>query len=572
MGWEMKKINLQTTFIFGLISVLSYIPIMRTHRVFGQGDLLFHLNRMLGLAEGLRHGQLNYRSFDVLSNIGSATNYFYPFVFTLVFAGLFVVLANHLVLAFYVGELILLFCTLMVAYWSMKSFAGNHKRAFIFAILWGFSGYRFYLALDQFVLGEAIAFVFLPLVFLGFYEVFFRNHKRWYLLGFGMTLLLYAHMLSVVLTTAIFVVIALSAMLTKRISGYKERIGALIRAISLFIILGAVVWVPLLYQFSMTKIQTTTKQSVLFMASLGENLVNALNGSYQNIGIFGVVAVVWALVLLFQKRYELNVLFGLIGVIIFILGTNIFPWYAIPFRLQALIQFPYRLFSYATLFLFVFLSKELADRYKQLQHYRLAMVTLMVFSVINFWGHSELLVANRQNNPVLNLKQDRAADSNHQESTFVADTAGLKTILGSRHDYIGMMDYAPINSWQPLNTASLLKQEVLFNHQAVDAKISYQSNQSMYQVTVNQAGWLDLPVLAYGNETVLLDGYQTTIKQSQRGSVAVYLESGQHIIQVSAPAPRWIYGLWIFVFIAWMIVLLRLWSRDKITKVPISAR
>jgi uncharacterized membrane protein YfhO len=200
------------------------------------------------------------------------------------------------------------------------------------------------------------------------------------------------------------------------------------------------------------------------------------------------------------------------------------------------------------------------------------MVTLMVFSVINFWGHSELLVANRQNNPVLNLKQDRAADSNHQESTFVADTAGLKTILGSRHDYIGMTDYAPINSWQPLNTASLLKQEVLFNHQAVDAKISYQSNQSMYQVTVNQAGWLDLPVLAYGNETVLLDGHQVAIKQSQRGSVAVYLESGQHMIQVSAPAPRWIYGLWIFVFIAWIIVLLRLWSRDKITKVPISAR
>lgn len=565
MGWKMRKINLQTTLIFGLISVLSFIPIMRTHRVFGQGDLLFHLNRMLGLAEGLQHGQLTYRSFDVLSNIGSATNYFYPFVFVLVFAGLFVVLANHLVFAFYLGELILLFCTLMIAYFSMKSFSSSYKRAFIFAILWGFSGYRFYLALDQFVLGEAIAFAFLPLAFLGYYEVFFRNQKRWYLLGFGMTLLLYSHILSVVLTASIFVIITVSAILAKRISGYKERIVALLKAVGLFIILGSVVWVPFLYQFSLTKIQTTIKQQVLFMASLGDNIVNALNGSYQNIGLFGVIAVIWVLISLFQKRYKLNLLFGVIGVTIFILGTSVFPWYAVPFKLQALIQFPYRLFSYATLFLFVFLSKELADRYDQQRPYRIAIITLMIFSVVNFWGHSELLVAKRQNNPELSLKQDRTTDSNHIESTFVADTVGLKTILASRHDYIGMTDYAPINSWVPHNTASLLKQEVLLNHQTIDTQIIYQSNQVTYYLTVAQAGWLDLPVLAYGNEMVQLDGQQVAMKQSIRGSTSLYLERGKHMIQISAPTPRWIYGLWIFVFIAWVIVLLRLWSRDKRT-------
>ena len=48
-------------------------------------------------------------------------------------------------------------------------------------------------------LGENLAFIFLPIIAAGMYELYVKRTDNWFLLAFGVTGLMYAHMLSLVM-------------------------------------------------------------------------------------------------------------------------------------------------------------------------------------------------------------------------------------------------------------------------------------------------------------------------------------------------------------------------------------
>ena len=118
--FKKHKRSLGAYALFAFLSFVAIVPFFAANRIFGQGDLLFHLNRILGIAEGLKQGELPYRVFNVLADTGSAVNFFYPFIYILGFSVLFNAI-NNVVMAFYIGEMILLFVTLIVEYQVMMS-------------------------------------------------------------------------------------------------------------------------------------------------------------------------------------------------------------------------------------------------------------------------------------------------------------------------------------------------------------------------------------------------------------------------------------------------------------------
>lgn len=544
-----------TGFIF--ISVMCFWPLIKTHQIYGSGDLLFHLNRMVGFSESLQHGTLGYRSFDTLSGLGSSVNFFYPFVYILGFSSLFVLFPNSLVFAFYLGEIIVLFVTLIIAYWSMLSFSlGDKKRSIVFALLYGFGGYFMYLLSDQYVLGEAFAYVFLPLAFLGFYNVFFGNKNKWYILSMGVTLLLYAHMLTTFLTIVTFLIILLLALVTRKLKFNVPILVSLGKAILLTLSLTAVIYLPFLYQLQQTTIITTIKQGLLFLNGLGTNLLMAVNGEHQNIGFFSVIAFILMIIQIFQKKNDFNLIIGLFGLLIFVIGTSIFPWYNLSIDVQALIQFPYRVFGISTVFIMTFLSKILLEFFGgEHKNYYLLILFLSIFSLVSFWSKTGGEKHDLEGKIFLKQNNNRNRNKEILENNFVTNSDGIESIPTSRHDYIGVIDYAPEESWQPNNRKTLLAHEVMVNNKVVKSSNRYYFNKISNKINLKYSGNVDIPVFSYGNETVKVDGKNVHHIQSKRGSVQINkVKEGIHTVSVSYKTPSWILILWIWTIVVWLLL------------------
>ncbi|EAK3904361.1 hypothetical protein CW563_09815, partial [Campylobacter jejuni] len=76
-----------------------------------------------------------------------------------------------------------MFLTLSLSYYAMFNFSKRRIRAVIFAVFYTISVYHLYLGLKNYVIGEFIAYTFVPLAMYGFYEVVFGNAKKWPVLG-----------------------------------------------------------------------------------------------------------------------------------------------------------------------------------------------------------------------------------------------------------------------------------------------------------------------------------------------------------------------------------------------------
>lgn len=559
--------------LFALLAYVAVIPFLNFGGIIGQGDLLFHLNRIVGLKEGLNSGVIPYRSFNVLSSVGSAVNFFYPFVYMLGFATLFEMIKNP-VTAYYFGHVLILFVTFVIAYRSMISFSNhNRKRALLFALLYGFGAYREYLAFDQSVLGELAAYTFLPLVFLGFYNVFWGNAKRWVPLAAGMSLIIYAHILSTILTVVVMAVLLLLGIIFRFVKLTKERLLGAGLAVVTTIILTINVWLPFIYQMRQTLITTTIKQRVIFIAGIGDNLIRSFNDMYPNIGLMGIVAILVGLSVWVTKQKSTGIAYWSIGTVLFLMGSSLIPWRNLPLNIQYTIQFPYRLFGIASLFLFAYLAIQLDEisgaAGKPKRSSIIVILLVGVIATVGVYSKNESIVSSCAKQHVL-----RENDLNHpkvfgSEVNFITYRDGIESLTSSRHDYIGMFDYAPVDAWKPANCDSIINHQVKFAGKGIESNNKFSLKRAQFTVVVPKSGTVDIPVFMYGNETVKLNGEEVKAMRTKRGTVGVRTVAGRQIITVSYATQKWIYWLWIISLAGWFalisMVIFKMISKWKTT-------
>lgn len=557
----LKHQNLkQTIFIYVLfliVSVVAIIPFWRTGEVFGQGDLLFHLNRIEGLAEGIRNHLIPYRSFDVLTNIGSAVNFFYPFVIFLGWAKLFTIIDNP-VHAFYLGEMIIHFVTFLIAYQSVLQVKKDARyKAVIFSLLYGLSMYRFYLAYDQFVLGELLAYAFLPLAFAGFYNVFIGNSKKWLALPVGLTLILYSHLLSGVIIIFIFTIIFFIKLLNTRFDVKKLNLSSIFKSIILTLFLSAIIIVPMVYQARQTPILTTAGNQIAKQTGMGQAILDSLNLIGPNIGILGLISIVLGAVQISKRNFNWNLLIWLCGTILFFMSTTLFPWSSMPEAVQSLIQFPFRIRGFATFFLMLYLSEVLISIFKAPKEMIVTLFAVAGLGSALYFTVSEQVIHDRVNQNELIPNDNYYEKRVLFETSFKANATQLKELTSSRHDYIGIMDYAPKASWPINNYYSIMTHESFVGSQSFRLKIKYLVNRVEVRVNLNAMNHVDLPFLMYGNETVMVDGKIVNPKRTNRGTIGLNISTGKHLISIGYATPKWIYSLWIFTGIIWGLIILK---------------
>lgn len=186
----------QTWGVLAGVGIILTLPYMSSTLMEGD-DLFFHLERIRGLAEALQSGQVPVRlnpGFAV--GYGFSSPMMYPELFLHIPAVLCIMNVS-VVTAYKFLILCINLATAGVGYYSFSRVFDSDKLGMACTIFYLVNPYRLVNMYHRAALGEVLAQVFLPLLFLGIYELFFRDYRKWWICMAAATGIVQSHILSV---------------------------------------------------------------------------------------------------------------------------------------------------------------------------------------------------------------------------------------------------------------------------------------------------------------------------------------------------------------------------------------
>ena len=343
-------------FLIGIIQVRVFYP---PGQLIVDHDMMFHLNRIYGLAEAIRVGQFPFYISPVfLGGYGYASNWFYSDLFLLP-ASILVLIDFELVPMFKMFLILITTLTGLSMYYCASKISKNNFIGLLAAIIYVLSHYRFYNVFIRSAMGEVIAYIFLPFVLYGIYELIFKDKKKWYILTFSFTALLFTHVISTVI--AFIFVVVFCIINYKAFMEEPSRLGYLIVSGLVSLFTAAFFLFPFLeqtlahtYHFQEYPIFHTHLTSIP-LSGIFRGLF--LNPIYRNelffIGLGPTMLISLTLIFLFLKKEKHIIKFAncltILSLFFIFMVSNLFPWQSLSFL--NFIQFPWRLYGLISLLL-----------------------------------------------------------------------------------------------------------------------------------------------------------------------------------------------------------------------------
>lgn len=338
---------------YGLFLLLSFFSIyfvmIKDQQMFYGDDLGFHLGRIEGVARAFLKGDYYPRiNYFLTGGMGYATGIFYPEIL-LYPAALLRATGRSLIHSYIIYVFLINFLTFILAYHSFYFLKKDSRKSLLFAILYGLSSYRLSDVLYRAAVGEYLAIMILPVVFVGVHLILFGSYKKWYFLSIGMAILFMAHLLS----SGIMILFILCLLLcnSTRLWHEKVRIIALFKAAGLTILLVAAFLFPMIEQLSFQRLRVQDSP-MFYLQKTAETPLEYLGTAIKNVKFNNIGLLVLCLMVLIGIRFlkissENKQLAG-ISFVFFYASTSYFPhsfFHETPFNS---IQFPWRYFMIVT--------------------------------------------------------------------------------------------------------------------------------------------------------------------------------------------------------------------------------
>ena len=375
-------------------------------------DLYFHLNRIEGIAAGLRAGEFPVRIHSMtLLGYGYAAPQFYPELF-LYIPALLRNLGVSLVGCVSVFQMLTNLAAAIVCYASARHLFASRRIAVGAAVLYTLCVDRVVNLYVRGSLGESTAMVFFPLLAAALVDVLAGDERRWPLLTLGMFGVFMSHLLSTLFAAAFC---ALAAVLCAgRLLREPKRILAIVKAAALMVVCSLWFLIPFL-QYNADGISTNvlfdSSRNVYVLGSLMIPFSGNITGVLQadedfayHVGVVPGTAILAGCALAIVRLYaqggvlrarlslesekgrdKLTAALIAVGAVALLCSTEFFPWsWAVSARrpistLAMQIQFPWRLAAIASPLL------ALAAAYgylKDERHAAAGMAALTVLSVV----------------------------------------------------------------------------------------------------------------------------------------------------------------------------------------------
>lgn len=368
----MKKILLKykfplTLILFLVVSILSiYLTGLDGHiwSFLEMGnDGRFHVMRMQGLYEAIKHGNFfPVVNMSFLGGFGYISNVFYSnlWLYPVAFLRLLGMTTVQAFISFYV---LINFATFVISFESYYVASRRFDKSLVFSFVYTLSIYRIFDMVRRFDIGEVLTLTFLPIVILGVYEIFYADNSKWWYLTIGMTAVIYSHALSPILI-AIFILLVIIFRI-KTLVEEPKRILTLVYSGLSSLLLSLGYFLPMYEQLKHTQFKLT--HAPLIYVSQGSMQISDLiklsleNDLFkQNIGILMLLMALIVPIIAWKAAPAVRD-FAIIGEILLLMTTDIFPWNLFTHTPLNIIQFPWRFNMLVTVLFAVVLASDPCD-------------------------------------------------------------------------------------------------------------------------------------------------------------------------------------------------------------------
>jgi hypothetical protein len=561
-----KKIELQIyrrqyllvlSILYLVLTIFMVYPFFETHHIVAFSDWSFHASRVEQIYRNMCEGHLfTFISTSTFSSTGVGSFLFYPTLF--LYPWVILRFIFNPVNSFYVWYGIVTLCTFYIAHYSMKKFSCNTLQSIVFSILYTMiSAHRIYLGPYGYVLGEFVAYTFLPLVFVGLFEVFCEKNSLH--LGIGMALVFYSHILSIVLLVEILSsIFILYITLNFR---YGEKLLKVVKILFKNIAVTVLLVLPIIIIFVENFIGkgiSSTYSGISIVKDFTDLFSQSLNNNYGigiSIGLPLMIALFFGWIWIRNEKIYLFTYFC--AVFLTAVSTKIFPWYLLSGTFFGIVQMPWRYLPYASLMLSVVLSKgiiQLLQNVKARKPKNYAVVSLIGLGCLLYLGGvGNILSQEKQNNFISSLKE-KSGTGDVLPLTYVVN----KNNYRNQFQYavkIGETDYYPKTS---LKYAGNIIQHIGYiNGREKRIIPSADANQLTYRLMLKKKSRVDLPAIVYANSIIKLNNKKVDYKISKRGTPLINTEKGENKIQVKFHETKIFYVSMLITVLTWLVFVLR---------------
>lgn len=493
-------------------------------------DYPFHFARIFSIMDQLNSNN-NYTPISLFGNqqILYGVDLFYPILTTALPIAVFSTLFHSVILGIYTYIFLVNLLTFILAFYTCryvvkKIFLTKPTHfyfwsAFIFAIFYVFSHYRlicFYTRID---LGEFFSLSMYPLIFAGFFSIIKEQgkHRNWLIIG--LVGIAYSHILSLFLSVVFLSLLFVLSVILKYIS-FKEIKQFLISGL-ITIALTAPVLFPLIYEMLTLTIRSVkthnlSSEAYSLVSIIEHSLTNQLN--YKSMGIVLFLTLCIASWLFFKPKATLIknnpfLIFCLIVCLLLTLSlSKTFPWPLLQLTPLSIIQFPFRLMAFLSVFGY-FLTAILFTNWiiQKKQPIQLSILSLLfiLFGLTYLNVHG--LIAERHEKPLFYTANDIQQSERYQKSVN--------------------KDYFPANLSKK-QTEDIVKKIGYINNQA--STIDYANQSLTFTLTVDkQTNEIITPIIAYsGLELINQENETITTYVSSAKTLAFQLPKGTYTLSI----------------------------------------
>lgn len=345
--------------LIAIIGIILSIPFLNFVQIRDSHDGSLHMLRLMGTVDTLKIGQFPpLINQNYCNGAGYSMNLFYPPLVT------YLPLLIKLFTQTYMGALkifavIAIILSGITMYEFVYQVTGKRIVALFSAVFYMIAPYKLANVYKRYAIGEFVGMIFIPIVFLGLYNLFEQDGKKHYYIAIGATCLMLSHSVTTVYTALfciLYILFHLKALKDKEIIKKCIINGIFILLISMLF------WMPLLeattsaeYTIMNDEVMRTNGEFAFANTISYSQLVKDIGEEDGTTFMLGMPTILLFLltVLVFRKvdknyqeYYLLSVVFALIS--LFMVG-RFFPWSIMP-NFICKLQYPWRMLGFFIFF------------------------------------------------------------------------------------------------------------------------------------------------------------------------------------------------------------------------------
>lgn len=396
----LKKLHLEkkevAAFVVMLLTILvvTGLPFLVNGLGCFFSDLMYHLLRIESVKDALLNGVFPSRINELFFNgYGYGSSLFYPDVF-LIFPALLRMIGITPLLTWKLFALCITALATCSTYFSFKYIVGKWQYSVVGTFLLMCSQFFLSDLINRAGISEYLAFIFMPLLYVGIYDYFAKEGKKTCLIGVAFAGLVLSHTIMTfiaLLLTVVTFVVAFFFKNTRKAILNGEKIKRLLITAVITVLAVAYYVFPMIEQMASGEFKYSTPWTyvgnnvqpveVLFYPVGDFNVI-----AYHGIGI-PILALLSCRVLLGKVKNRWADVFLIQGIFIFFITTEIIPWHYLNETIFNMIQFTYRFYPYALfsviLGIVLVLAEKCVENRKQVCILAIGMA--LVFGVWQNW-------------------------------------------------------------------------------------------------------------------------------------------------------------------------------------------